>query len=176
MAPRKPKKVPIGEVIATTIKRQRERQDWTQEQLAEQMNKLGFTSWARTTVTEVEGSGRRRQVSIGELLGLASLFGVGVNELLWDEKLRLELVPGGAIVEERAGLLCTLITPTTLVDLAVGPAVGVFKETMLKEYVRVYGILTERVQALAADLRGSADWFETEALARLNAPTTEEES
>src|ERR1700693_6033241 len=100
MAPRKPRSVPIGDVIAAVVKEQREHNGWNQEQLAEKMQALGF-KWARTTVTEVEGSGRRRQVSVPELLGLSEVFDCGALFLLWDrtaqgsDRVPLEVAPGG---------------------------------------------------------------------------------
>src|SRR5580693_113550 len=97
MAPRKPPKEPLEEVLAGSVRRLREERGWTQEQLAEQMYEVGFTNWARSTVTEVEGSGRRRQISVAELFGLAHVFGCGVGDLLVAR--RLELAPSGLALD-----------------------------------------------------------------------------
>lgn len=73
--------VKVGQVIAEKIKALREAHDnYTQEDLAEDMRRLGFVTWKRMTVTEVE-LGKRRP-SWEELVGLAILFGVSVAKLI----------------------------------------------------------------------------------------------
>jgi transcriptional regulator with XRE-family HTH domain len=78
---KKPKGVPLAEVVADRVRSHRERLQWTQDELAAQMSLIGF-NWNRVTVAEAEGKGRGRRVTVEELLGLAALFGVGVVHLL----------------------------------------------------------------------------------------------
>ena len=172
MVQRKPKKVAVADVIASASKHHRARLKLTQKQLAEKMRALGFTSWARTTVSEVEGSGRRRQVSVPELLGLAIVFGVGLDDLLWEDPMRLELVPGGKTLDEWSDFFSLLLTPEAMTKVSN----QVFRSMIEKEYTRMYTTMIERVQAVAAELRGTAGWFETEAIGRLLAPSTQEQS
>ena len=78
----------LAETLSGNIRQAREarealdRGEWTQARVAERMKELGFLSWTRTTVAEVEGTGRGRQVSIEEWLGLSEVFGVAAFELL----------------------------------------------------------------------------------------------
>lgn len=175
MAPKTPKSEPVPEVIAASVRRLRTEHDWTQEQLAEQMRAIGFKSWARSKVAEVEGKGRGRQVSVPELLGLAQVFDVGVLALLASP--RLEIVEGHTLDAEE------------LVDLVAGPEVfedytrrlkaaeGSAATEILESHLRrVYSVMIDRIRATADDLRDTAGWFETEAMDRLKAPIwTEEE-
>jgi len=66
--------LPVSKAIASSVQRLRAARGLTQEQLAEEMRRLGF-DWKRITVAEVEGS-RQRSASIEELLGLAKIFNV----------------------------------------------------------------------------------------------------
>jgi len=174
MAPRKPKKVVLSDVIASACKWHREQHKWTQEQVAEKMREQGFANWARTTVTEVEGSGRRRQVSVPELLGLAIVFGCGLDALLWDEPHRLEIVPGGVTLDKWGDFLSLLMSTETLDDALARTNDKVVGPMLEREYTRMSSVMVERVQAVVAELRGTAAWFETEALAGLFRRQTEE--
>ncbi len=77
----------LAETLSTNIRQAREareaqeRGEWTQAKVAERMAELGF-KWTRTTVAEVEGTGRGREVGIAEWLGLAEVFGVAAFQLL----------------------------------------------------------------------------------------------
>jgi transcriptional regulator with XRE-family HTH domain len=165
MAPRKVKSKPLSDSIAANIKRHRDRQAWSQEQLAEEMRATGYDSWGRTTVTEVEGKGRRRQVSVAELLGLAQVFGTGVDELLWDANdLPLE-VSETHVLLERKDLQEMLIRPDVMAEAAmqiVGPALE-------KQIRKLYDTYLERVQFIAKELRDTAGYFEDDAIKRLQA-------
>lgn len=79
--PKKPQAKPLVEVLADRVRYFRDIRGWTQDQLAEQVSRLGF-NWTRVTVAEVEGKGRKRRVTIEELVALAMTFGTGVTHLL----------------------------------------------------------------------------------------------
>jgi transcriptional regulator with XRE-family HTH domain len=169
MTPRRKSKS-VSEVLAATIKKQREREGWTQEQLAEQMRDYGYSNWARTTVTEVEGKGRRRQVTVPELLGLTQVFGVGVDELLWDpENHPLEVSETHVLVEPQ-DLLAMLVSPDALADAAVRLAGPVLE----KQLSRLYQNHAERVLAVTEELRSTAGYIEHQLVADLH--NTKEEA
>jgi hypothetical protein len=135
---------------------------------------LGFSSWARTTVTEVEGAGRRRQVSVPELLGLAEVFGVGWDALIWDHKSQgtegvpLEVVPG-FVIDRWIDLLGFILTPSSLSKVID----RVFMKSLEQQISRLATTYIERIQEVAADLRNTAGWIETKALESLNETTLE---
>jgi len=68
--------VRINDLIRLTFKQQREYMERTQESFAADMRRIGFVTWKRITVAEVE-SGKRR-LSWEELVGVASLLGRSV--------------------------------------------------------------------------------------------------
>jgi transcriptional regulator with XRE-family HTH domain len=72
--------IEIGEVVARSVKWVRESARITQQQLADDMGRLGFVNWKRITVAEVE-SGKRR-LSVEEMIGIAVLFDVPVAYLM----------------------------------------------------------------------------------------------
>jgi transcriptional regulator with XRE-family HTH domain len=72
--------VTFGEVVARSVKLLRERATITQQQLAVYMERLGFVSWKRITVAEVESG--KRKLSIEEMVGLAALFDAPVASVL----------------------------------------------------------------------------------------------
>lgn len=74
------RQVTLGEIVARSIKRLRVTAELTQEGLAEHMQKLGFVTWKRITVAEVE-SGKRR-LGLEEMIGIAILFQVPLGHLL----------------------------------------------------------------------------------------------
>jgi transcriptional regulator with XRE-family HTH domain len=170
MTPRKPPKRALGDVLASSIKDLREDRGWTQEQLAERMQEAGFTNWARSTVTEVEGSGRRRQVSVAELIGLAHVFGAPVFSMLWPTGRRLEVSP--ALTFDRI---------PDLLDVVVGlealkeTSDNVARELFAKERGRVNVVIRERVGVLVDEMRMLANWFEDEAVERLTGAAQEKE-
>ena len=193
MSPRKPESPPeviepksLSEVIAANIRRQRKRQNWNQEKLAGQMRLYGFEGWRRTTVTEVEGAGRGRQISVGELLGLAQVFGVGLDALLWHHdsqgtnSIPLEIMPKtekseGFRLDNWLALLGLIMTPESLAAVASRAGNAALEETLKREYTRMYTEMIERVQEVAEDLRNTAGWFETKAIERLVAPVASKE-
>ena len=75
--------VDFGAMVADKVRRLYEGSGWTQAQLAECMSSMGF-SWKRVTVAEVVGNARK--VTMEELLGLASAFGVPMFALLLPEE------------------------------------------------------------------------------------------
>lgn len=165
MAPRKPKSQPIADVISANIKRHRDLRKWSQEQLAELMRSYGFENWGRTTVTEVEGKGRKRQVSIAELLTLAQVFGAGVDELLWSaDDVPIEVTDTHVLLERRE-LQAMLIRP----DVMGQEAMRIVSPVLQKELGKIYEMYLERVQAIAKELRDTAGYFETDAVERLRA-------
>lgn len=171
MSPRKPPKQALGDVLAASIKRLREDRGWTQEQLAERMQGAGFNSWARSTVTEVEGSGRRRQVSVAELIGLAQVFEAPVFSMLWPVDRRLEVTP--ALTFDRIADLLDVVVGLEALRETGG---NVARELFAKERARVDALLKERVGTLADEIRGVADWFEDEAVERLMGSVQEREN
>lgn len=70
----------LAGIVADNLKRLREEANWAQSEVADAMTRLGFESWVRLTVTDVERANRR--LSLEELLGLAVLFGVPMLQLL----------------------------------------------------------------------------------------------
>ena len=72
------------DLLPEQIRHLREEKTWLQSELAEQMNRLGF-HWTQATVAGVET--KRRLVSIGEAIGLATVFGVRLAELFRDKEL-----------------------------------------------------------------------------------------
>ena len=134
------------------------------------MRDFGYSNWARTTVTEVEGKGRRRQVTVSELLGLAQVFGVGVDELLWDpENHPLEVSETHVLVTPR-DLLAMLVSPRALADEAVRVAGPVLE----KQLGRLYQNHAERVLAITKELRSTAGYIEDQLVADLH--NTEEKA
>ncbi len=165
----------LGDIIASSVKAQREHNGWNQEQLAEKMNDLGF-HWARTTVTEVEGKGRRRQVSVPELLGLSEVFGCGALFLLWDrteqgaDAVPLEVVTGGLTLDRQLDLLSLLVPGNLLVDV-LGDLVD---RTHKKEVERLQEVFIARAKSMAAELRMTANWVEEKAIAEMSGLTEED--
>lgn len=88
----------IAETAAANLKRLRTLCEYTQDELADDMRKLGFLTWTRATVADaewmpkpaVDSQGRRkprkpkRALSIEELVGLAILFQTSVGVLMGD--------------------------------------------------------------------------------------------
>jgi transcriptional regulator with XRE-family HTH domain len=69
----------FAEIIGANIRALRDEAQWSKEQVAKAMERLGF-AWKRLTVTEVEGAYRR--LSLEELLAIAALFAVPAIKLL----------------------------------------------------------------------------------------------
>jgi transcriptional regulator with XRE-family HTH domain len=173
MPPKKPKPVPISNVLAGTIARGRRAQKWTQEQLAEQMQTYGFSSWSRTTVAEVEGRGRGRQVSVPELFALAHVFDVGVEALLWDHEAQGDdevplKMSSTHLILSRQDLLEMLIAPEVMAREAFRIVEPAMAKTLQKALTDAYSMYVERVLQLTTELRGTAGWIESKMIASLN--------
>jgi transcriptional regulator with XRE-family HTH domain len=88
------KGLPIAEVFARRLREIRDQRDWSQQQLAERMNELGFTNMDRSTVLKIEQQARPekksrtgkgitpRKVSLEEAIGFAAALGVSPVDLL----------------------------------------------------------------------------------------------
>jgi transcriptional regulator with XRE-family HTH domain len=174
MGPAKKKKIlTVPQAIAASMKRRREERGWSQEALALEMRGLGFP-WSRMTVTEVERSapgsgaakGLGRQVSVQEVLGLAQVFGVGLEDLLWDPENRPLEVSETHILVKRRDLVAMIVSHETLTDEAVRLA-GPVLEKYLSRVVQGYA---ERVRAMTKELRSTAGYIEDQLLADLHNP------
>lgn len=84
-------------MIAARVRELRKRQDWTADQLAKELQAVGI-EWDRSIVTNLE-LGRRKTVSVEELLALAYVLGVAPVHLLVPpdagEDHRYRVVPAG---------------------------------------------------------------------------------
>lgn len=168
MAPRRtksvtPNPIPLAQVIANNVRVFREgRVQLTQGELAAKMADLGFSTWSRTTVAEVEGKGRGRGIGLAELLGLAVALEVSVADLalvVGDQP--IELAPGGITFKSMTDLVALVIPVDVTKDLAVGFA----EAGMRREIERLRRIEIDRLQAVAEELRGTANWLEEKATA-----------
>lgn len=72
--------MPIADIVRENVAARRQIHEVTQAELAAAMRELGFVTWQRITVAEVE-SGKRR-LRLEEIFGLAVLFGTGISGLL----------------------------------------------------------------------------------------------
>jgi len=165
MAPRTrkqsaPTPAPLAEVVAFSVRMFREGERLTQAELAEKMNSIGFATWSRTTVTEIEGKGRGRNINFAELIGLASILRVSVADLLagggqtWGGP--IELAPGGLTIGSVVDLVA-LILP---VDLVKDLAGDVARAAMELERERMGNGISEAMYRLASWLRDTAGKFE----------------
>jgi transcriptional regulator with XRE-family HTH domain len=75
----------LRSALGANIRRLRAKRGWTQEALAEEMDRAGF-DWSRVTVAqsenEIGSAARSRRVTIEELIGLAMVLRTTVLELL----------------------------------------------------------------------------------------------
>jgi transcriptional regulator with XRE-family HTH domain len=78
---------------------------WSQVQLADAMNRLGY-AWSRVTVAEIENGSRK--VSLDELLALAGLYGLPLIELLRPPKGQCIRLEDGRVLDEDASLQMVL--------------------------------------------------------------------
>lgn len=150
---------PIGQVIAESVRRYRLARTMTQADLSEGMIDLGFTTWSRSTVAEVEGKGRGRGISFVELIGLAQMLGVTVADMLIPSFIdntsgAIELAPG--LVVATAADLLTMILPPDLLA-------GVFEAGLNREANRLREIESNRLYGVASQLRDAATEFEATA-------------
>jgi transcriptional regulator with XRE-family HTH domain len=159
MAPRKPKQSsksrPLSENVAANVKRLRLSLDLTQQQLADQMVLSGFPNWGRMTVTEVEGP-RRRPVSMQEMLGLAELLGVGLDELLWDVDNAALEVSDSQVLLTRRDLQAMLIMPEILAE----EGLRIAEPALRKHLGRLTDAYVKRTLAMTEELRSTAAWIE----------------
>lgn len=93
-------------IVAWQLKRLRLASSTTQAELADAMNRLGF-SWGRVTVAEVEAGSRR--ASLEELVGLSALYATPLIEFLLPMPRHYLRMPDGRAIE-----------PTVLLALATG--------------------------------------------------------
>jgi len=94
-----------SEALARNIKAARGLRGMKQEDLAVAMERLGHSTWTRTTVSEVEtfgGDKKTRRVDVDELFGLALALGRSIPELLENS--------------DRQGLDCGLGDDQSLMD------------------------------------------------------------
>jgi len=71
-----------GQVFASRVQEARKRRDWTQQQLAAEVQALGYPM-SRVTVTKIEkGTERAENASVSEVLAIAAALGVPLVHLL----------------------------------------------------------------------------------------------
>ena len=93
-----------GQVLARRVKEARERRGWSQGELAEQVNALGY-SLARPIINRIEQGGvRAGNVSVEDLFALAAALGVAPVHLLvpLDDEAALEVTPSVAVSAQLA--------------------------------------------------------------------------
>lgn len=138
----------------------------TQGALAERMNAIGFPRWSRTTVTEVEGKGRGRGITMAELIGVAHVLDVSVGDLIHDavSDRPIEIATGGLTVDSFVDLAVRILSP----EVVSGLTEQLTAAGLNKEIERLRRVGSERFHAVAEEIRGVAGWFETEAVALIN--------
>jgi transcriptional regulator with XRE-family HTH domain len=157
MTQKRPKPVPIADAMALNIRMRREAVELTQSQLAVNMVNAGFSSWTRTTVSEVEGNGRGRSVSLPELMALAVILRVSCWELLCPHpSAAVEISPG--LSAEPHDLISLLVST----DIVTTHAEVIATSAVQKELRRLQSIYSERMAHVADEIRGVAGWFESE--------------
>jgi len=159
-----PAAVPLSTVVAFSVRMFREARRLTQAELAEKMNSIGFATWSRTTVTEIEGRGRGRNVNFAELVGLASVLRVSLANLViggdgksWDAP--IELVPDGLTVRSATELMAMMLPPelvTELVDNVTRASVNLERKHLREG-------ISDDLYRLASSLRDEANRFEQSA-------------
>lgn len=68
------------ETLGERIRRHRERLEWTQEQLSARMQLRGHSTVTRQRIGEIENG--QRDVTAGEAISFARVFGVAITALL----------------------------------------------------------------------------------------------
>jgi hypothetical protein len=178
-----PQPLTLSQAIAASMKRLREERDprWRQEDLAQAMRRLGFP-WTRVTVAEVERGAPDsktdapgRQVSVEELFGLTSAFGVSVDMFLWHDDGILLQTPMPELADE--GVLPRVLFTQWKLWIALMSFSSIEKITsaqaatlMEAERQRVVSTMTERIDSLVNELHSTADWFREESRSRLIEP------
>lgn len=164
---RRAKTVGVSQALAASVRSLRERENLTQDDLAKAMQELGFR-WVRVTVSQVEG--QRREISVAELLGLASMFGVGVDQLLWPDGSAEGLKVSSKLILDRDRLMAGLLTMRVVmqwIDAAKADGGHAMQMLMTERLGRAY---RARVHELADELRGTAAWIEEKAAETLGSP------
>ena len=167
MTPRKPKAPapkpePLAEVIAASVRRFRQVRELTQGAVAQGMNEIGYPTWGRTTVVEIEGKGRGRGITLAELIGVAYVLGVTVFDLVIPTFIRrgdIEIAPGGLVADTVIDFMAMIIPPEIFKDLAVDVAT----KGIQKELARLRTVESNRLYHLASQLRDRAEEFESTA-------------
>lgn len=70
----------VRTVLGDNVRVARARARLSQEKVASGMRERGFDTWSRVTVSEIERY--NRPVTVEELVGLASVFGTHVSDLM----------------------------------------------------------------------------------------------
>lgn len=90
------------EIVARRVRALRAERDWSAQQLADELNKIGV-DWNRGVVSKLE-TGRRESVSVGELLALAYVLDVSpLTLLLPRENVEYRIAPELAELAVRVG-------------------------------------------------------------------------
>ena len=168
MSPRR-KPPNLSELLSANIREAREsresdeRGEWTQAKVAERMNALGF-AWTRTTVAEVEGTGRGRQVSIEEWLGLAEIFGVAAFQLLIPEDESTEITVAAKFSMESSTDLFARIADETMLSRVLNEAARMAwllaNRTVRRKVAARMTEVAKVHEAIAADARASVESLE----------------
>lgn len=75
------------EVLARRVRAYRQSKGWSQDDLAREMNELGF-QWTQSIATRTESA--TRPIRVDEAAALATLFGVGIEYLIREEEQPLD--------------------------------------------------------------------------------------
>lgn len=75
------------EVLARRVRAYRQSKEWSQDDLAREMNQLGF-AWTQGIVTRTESA--TRPIRVDEAAALATLFGVGIEYLIREDEQPLD--------------------------------------------------------------------------------------
>jgi transcriptional regulator with XRE-family HTH domain len=116
----RPKVAPLDRVLVDNLDRLRAAGAWSQEDLARRMRELG-QAWTRETLARIKRGSR--QISLGESLALAHVFGVDLGELV-SAQTAIEILPGvvaydvGAFVRAGGRLRCVAESPDAPPDEA----------------------------------------------------------
>ena len=161
MTPRKPKTpkpVPLAEVISRGLRFLRAEKKLSQTQLAQKMKEIGFPTWSRTTVAEVEGKGRGRGISFAELVGLTRALNTTVLDMIGSASADVnpvEISPDGLVVGSMVDLVFTIVPPEMLRFLSDA---GISKEVR-----EIHEMYSARLYRVASQLRDFAGGFEESA-------------
>ena len=158
MAPKK-KPPTLSETISVNVREARLLAQMSQEEVAQGMKGLGF-KWTRMTVTEVEGAGRGRQVSIEEWLGLAEVFRLAAFQLLLPQEESTEVTIASEFsMEHNVSLFAAIVDEQMInriaknsTDLAWKISARVVRKAIagpLKAMAQRYQAVSQQAQELA---------------------------